>query len=373
MVNNSHSWFYPALILTVVIHMLAISPLATWLSRSLIPTLTDTSIEIDLTEIKARTEQKTIIPQKPPPTEPEKRIEPDPIPEVKPEKKPEPLPLEKPDLSDQSEKILNPEKKKILNPELAEDIIVKPGDKDSGQRLTKPVPAQPAPDKKEPVVEKPPEKMAESRPPAPTSQPQKQTSAPAKAIETKPPPIPEKKAEPEVKPEEAEEEIVSPLFVRKPQKEDSPSVATEEEVEPALPEEIVRTFREGAPEKTEEETLEFSMNSYKWTFERYMENWAYDLQRWWKPPLDYAMGNIPDGGDMWIQVELAKSGKLLGYRIVKSNITAEMELMVIQALVGSLARPAIPASFPEASLIINWHFIYPPLRPKIDLRKKSRG
>ena len=60
---------------------------------------------------------------------------------------------------------------------------------------------------------------------------------------------------------------------------------------------------------------------------------------------------------------------MLGYKILGSEVTAEMELMVIQALVGSLSRPSLPDSFPEDLLLINWHFVYPPMRPQLDLRR----
>ncbi len=100
-----------------------------------------------------------------------------------------------------------------------------------------------------------------------------------------------------------------------------------------------------------------------------MENWAIDLRKWWKPPLDYAFGKVPDGGDIWIQVRLERTGRLLGYKVLKSKVTPEMELRVVQALIASLKRSPMPDTFPEEMLVINWRFIYPPFRPDLDLRR----
>jgi len=100
-----------------------------------------------------------------------------------------------------------------------------------------------------------------------------------------------------------------------------------------------------------------------------MENWAFDLHKWWKAPLDYVFGNVPEGGNVWIQVKLSKSGRLVGYRVYESNVTPEMELRVVQALIGSLKRPALPRKFIEEELVVNWRFVYPPIRPQIRLRR----
>ena len=136
------------------------------------------------------------------------------------------------------------------------------------------------------------------------------------------------------------------------------------------PEIIKKSFRGLKPERTNEDNIQFSMNTYKWTFERYMENWAVDLSKWWSAPSDYRFGKVPDGGNVWVRVKLKKSGKLLGYKVFDSDLTAEMELSVIQALIGSLERPSLPETFPEEELIINWKFIYPPIDSQINLRQK---
>jgi hypothetical protein len=312
MASRNHFLFYLALVITVLFHFMAVKPIAHWMNRNLMPLLTDESIEIDLAEIKARTKFQKFSDAVPPAQSFEKPQPAPIVPEIPDQEKPEWEPL--------------PKEKKVLDPNLTEDRIVPPE-----------TPVTP-PGSDKPILG------------------QKQAAITPKAEE-------EDKEQKVAK----EDEVVSPLFIKQPDKAESP--AGDQPKKKTIPEEIKETIRNGTPEKTEDEKLEFSMNTYRWTFQRYMENWAIDIQKWWKPPLDYVMGNVPEGGDMWIQVKLAKTGRLQGYRILNSDVTAEMELMVIQALVGSLARPSMPGSFPEDSLIINWHFIYPPLRPQLDMRR----
>lgn len=351
MTDRNLSWFYSALVISLIVHLMAADPISKWLDRSILPVVSEESIEIDLSEL--REEQPMLEqPSEPPPEETVEQI---PLPEMAP-----PQPAEIPDkpVKPLREKkiFLNPTKKKVLNETAEKDIVV-------DQHDTEPPPA-PAPDPKTEeetgkAVEKPfvPEKDDKTRfdsPPSETSQAKVSSAKESDLAEVIEPP---------------DKEIVSPLFITKPDlKETTETKNTEKEK--SIPQEIKDTFRGETPEPTASENLEFSMNTYQWTFKRYMENWAVDIQKWWKAPLDYKYGKVPEGGDMWIQVKLARSGRLLGYRIVQSSVTAEMELAVIQALIGSLKQPAMPASFPKDELILNWRFIYPPIRPEIDLRRR---
>ena len=141
------------------------------------------------------------------------------------------------------------------------------------------------------------------------------------------------------------------------------------EQEPEIPEEIRKTMRGIEPEKTNQDDIQFTMNSYKWSFERYAENWAVDLRKWWRAPSDYLAGKLPKGGSVWIRVVLAKNGELAGYKVYKSAVTPEMELRVVQALIGSFERPNLPDQFPEDQLVINWRFIYPPIYGNVQMKK----
>ncbi len=310
--DRDRPWFFIALFITLLIHISAIAPVSKLINQRLIPYFSDESIEIDLSEIHAKPkkvpDQKLIPPL---PTPPEKKLP----------------PLILPDEPEHYVFRNLPKKKKVLVPGLKKDKVVK---KETGENATSPPKAV---EKKKEVVKK-------------------------SVVEKK-----------DVEKKDTEDKVPlrSPLFINEPE---SPKKTdqTEEEAE-KIPEAILKTFRGGEAEKTDDDTLQFSMNTYKWTFEHFAENWAIDLQRWWKLPLDYAYGKVPDGGDVWIEVDLSKSGELLGYTILQSKVTAEMELAVVKALVDSLKRPALPGAFPKDRLIVYWRFIYPPVRPELKMRQ----
>ncbi len=128
---------------------------------------------------------------------------------------------------------------------------------------------------------------------------------------------------------------------------------------PAMLEELKSTLKGKGPNPTAAEGLKFTMNTYRWSWERYIENWAVDLSRWWQPPNDYMSGQYPEGGFVWVRVRLSPGGEMLGYEILEHNVSSEMKMMVVQALLGARLRPPLPADFTEKELQINWKFIYP--------------
>ncbi len=344
MTDRNLSWFYAALTVSFVIHFMAISPLSEWLNRNILPSISDESIEIEISELKKQPTLKQAVKEAPPKTV-------DLVPPTIKYLKENPEQLDKP-----KKIILNPTHKKQLDDTIEKDIIV-------DLQQDNPLPDETKKKSGKREVKESPERIL---------QPVKKEKSPARIIsstEKKKDKTPPKALEiEELTQTQNEDEVISPLFLKKPDTR-IPGDLKKSDDKKIIPEEIEETLRDDVPEATESENLEYSMNTYKWSFQRYVENWAVDIQKWWKAPLDYKYGRVPDGGDMWIQVKLARSGRLLGYRIVQSSITAEMELMVIQALVGSLKQPPMPSSFPEDELIINWRFIYPPIRPKINLRR----
>ncbi|MDX2471043.1 MAG: hypothetical protein QNL04_10755 [SAR324 cluster bacterium] len=129
---------------------------------------------------------------------------------------------------------------------------------------------------------------------------------------------------------------------------------------PAMKQAITSTSEGKGVVEGPDSKLNFTMNTWKWSWKRYMENWAIDLGRWWQPPDDYMAGQYPDGGYVWIKVKLSKSGELLGYEVMEHNVSSTMKLMAVQALLAARLRPSLPENFPKDHLEVSWKFIYPP-------------
>lgn len=346
MLVNENRIIYLAFLLTLILHLGLVSPLSHWLDRTLLPRFSGESLEIDINEIRSNP---------PPPFKanpPELKV-PKPIPEKKKAlQPPHPPKLQEPEVPDvdpllkeTNETLPAAKEKKQLSLHAAEDSEIDNGGK--------PLPLTP----------KTPESKR-GQEPASTNRPDLASDDVKKTDKTESPaPTEEKKVL--LKEDEGDSEpISSPLFLKKDE-----SNQAEAEKKPGPPDEVVESFRNGKPEETSLENLQYSMNSYQWTFERFIDNWVVDIQKWWKAPIDYVTGKMPEGGDLWVQVHLGHSGKLLSYKVIRSEVTPEMELRAIQALIGSLKRPELPPSFSESALIINWRFIYPPLRPPIRMRR----
>ena len=121
------------------------------------------------------------------------------------------------------------------------------------------------------------------------------------------------------------------------------------------------------PLSTGEAGLNYAINNYRWNYQRFMENWAVALSKRWLAPADYLSGAVPNGGSIWIKVTLSKDGNLMGY-----EVSDDMTMMVVYAVMGVRQRPPLPDSFPEESLIAYWRFVYPPLAELKAMMEKSR-
>ena len=109
----------------------------------------------------------------------------------------------------------------------------------------------------------------------------------------------------------------------------------------------------------------FTLNSYNWPYESYMGRWAKTLRYTWSnnPPLDYARGLRPQGGDVFVLVRVSRSGTLESYEVTNVVLASpEMEASVISALLASGQLSALPEDFVEDELVVHFRFIYPPLR-----------
>jgi len=363
---RDQQWFGLAILLTVILHIAFIAPLSKWIDLQLIPRFNVESMVIDLTEkpVVKKNQNK----------------------QIEPVKKKSKKTVNKEKIKTQK-KIVLPKKNNVFIPvETVKKRLVESQGRPQKKIVNK---------KKKLVVKKheilkPLLKHSRIKPIAkqPTlSSKIKSEQDSIKQTITKPVESKNQKTKPDIKKERsvvldkkedskdrtlektAAEEVRSPLFLKKTAPLQNPAEKEVNEQVPEFPRVVKDTLRNEQPEETEDENLQYSMNTYEWNFERFVENWAIDIRRWWRGPVDYISGNVPEGGNIWIQVTLDKSGRLLAYKVLKSKVTAEMELMVIQALIGSLKRPVLPGSFPEDKLVINWRFIYPPLRPQINLRR----
>ena len=355
MATRNRTWLFLSFCISLSIHIAAVSPFSQWLEGNLRPRFYDEGLEIEL--------QDSIL------AEEKKIVEESEVETVRKRERTETEPFEEKPPNDEDIEYIEkklPDFKKNLSLESAKDRLILPESEDAGV-----ADAEGASDKekKESIPQDLIDRIFAERPDRPVAN----ADIPKKGAERAFPPFAQEERAARVAEElpklriaeeegEREKEIpaVSLLFLPETERRGKSDDA---------PEEVRRSFRGVEPERTNEEQVQYSLNTYRWSFERYMENWAVDIVKWWRAPLDYTLGKMPEGGHVWVRVRLDRAGKLIEYRVFPSRLSAEMELRVVQALIGSLERPALPDSFPNERLEINWKFIYPAIRPNVDMRR----
>ncbi|MDT8446545.1 MAG: hypothetical protein RRB13_06560 [bacterium] len=124
--------------------------------------------------------------------------------------------------------------------------------------------------------------------------------------------------------------------------------------------EAEKFFKNNGPLSTGEGGLNYAINNYQWSYERFMKNWAVALSQRWLAPADYLKGLVPEGGYVWVKVILSKDGGVQSFEVIEHNVTDDMAAMVVYAINGVRTRPPLPENFPEEKLVAYWRFIYPP-------------
>lgn len=137
--------------------------------------------------------------------------------------------------------------------------------------------------------------------------------------------------------------------------------------------ELKNALKLQAPESTGKDGLKFAINSYQWNYKRFMQNWAVALSKRWVGSTDYLRGDYPDGGFVWVKITLGRDGHLEGYEVMDQNVSPDMALMVVYAVMGVRNRPPLPDDFPKDKLVAYWRFIYPTFEELKAMINQSKG
>lgn len=137
--------------------------------------------------------------------------------------------------------------------------------------------------------------------------------------------------------------------------------------------EVKEQMKEKGPQSTGEDGLDYMINNYQWNHKRFMENWAVALSKRWLAPADYLQGQVPAGGSVWVKITLKKDGTLESYEVMEHNVSEDMALMVVYAVMGVRSRPPLPESFPEEKLVAYWRFVYPPFEQLKAMIEAAKG
>jgi len=102
-----------------------------------------------------------------------------------------------------------------------------------------------------------------------------------------------------------------------------------------------------------------SLNTISWEYAPWLQRFGMQLrERWYAPPA-YIMGVLREGGWAVIEVEISRSGKLLRLDLLDQQGHPSLIRAAESALRSMAPIEALPADFPEPTLILRIRMIYP--------------
>ena len=84
----------------------------------------------------------------------------------------------------------------------------------------------------------------------------------------------------------------------------------------------------------------------------------------WIAPPAYYLGVLKEGGWTVVEMEIARSGQVLRMDVLEEQGHPSLILAATSALRSISPMEALPADFPEKTLILRVRLVYPKIRPR---------
>lgn len=107
-----------------------------------------------------------------------------------------------------------------------------------------------------------------------------------------------------------------------------------------------------------------SLNTTAWDYAPWLQRFGDRLMDRWFPPTAYRMGLLKEGGWAEFDMEIAKNGQVLRLEQVGDEGHPSLTTAALSALRTMAPTEALPADFPEPTLILRVRMIYPKFRSR---------
>ncbi len=118
------------------------------------------------------------------------------------------------------------------------------------------------------------------------------------------------------------------------------------------------------PEGNAELTGDVSLSTTAWEWAPWLQRFGRRLMRAWIAPPAYYLGLIKEGGWTVVEMEIARSGEVLRMDVIEEQGHESLIRAATSALRSSTPTEALPADFPEETLILRVRLVYPKFRPR---------
>lgn len=118
------------------------------------------------------------------------------------------------------------------------------------------------------------------------------------------------------------------------------------------------------PEGNAALTGDVSLNTTEWEYAPWLQRFGRKLMRAWIAPPAYYIGLLKEGGWTVVEMEIARSGQVLRMDVLEEQGHPSMIRAATGALRSISPMEALPADFPEKTLILRIRMVYPKIRPR---------
>lgn len=118
------------------------------------------------------------------------------------------------------------------------------------------------------------------------------------------------------------------------------------------------------PEGNASLTGDVSLSTTAWEYAPWLQRFGWKLKRNWIAPTAYYLGVLKEGGWVVVEVEIARSGQVLRMDVLEQQGHPSLIHAATAALQAMSPMEALPATFPDKTLILRVRMIYPKIRPR---------
>jgi len=130
--------------------------------------------------------------------------------------------------------------------------------------------------------------------------------------------------------------------------------------ETPVTEKLSKLFR---PELTIRFYQDYRLSNYDWNYQSYIERWSQLVYYHWRnhPPQDYLSGSKPEGGEVFVQATVEKSGIVSSYQVNSMGEISDIMREAAKEATLLVPLPPLPETFPDEELKVEFRFDHPPM------------
>ena len=117
------------------------------------------------------------------------------------------------------------------------------------------------------------------------------------------------------------------------------------------------------PELTIRFYQDYRLSNYDWNYQSYIERWSQLVYYHWRnhPPSDYLSGSKPEGGEVFVQATVERSGIVSSYQVNSRGEISDIMREAAKEATILVPLPPLPEAFPDKELKVEFRFDHPPM------------